>query len=72
MITHPCRSGDVVKGNDGRLGLVTGWIGDGDHRECGVIMRRGEDQPFDQFWIPIASFVLEYSVIGKFETAHWK
>jgi len=77
MITHACRAGSVVQHKDGRKGLVTGWIGEpdalnesgqpDDQRKCGVMMRMGPGQPFQQYWFPFKEFCDDFTAVGKLD-----
>lgn len=78
MIGHITRSGHVVRHDDGRLGLVSGAVGnDGDEgpHEIGVVMRRerrpsdpaSDPPPFDWFFFPLTKFRTEFTFVRHFE-----
>ena len=68
MIQRETCSGDVVRAPDGRIGLVTGWVDEGDSREAMIVMRRGPAEPFDFHAIPIARYLKEFYLLGNIET----
>lgn len=67
MITGMAVAGDIVKHDDGRIGLVAAWVGEGDLREVGVVLRSYTDQTFQRRWWPMKTFQSDFTLVGKIE-----
>jgi hypothetical protein len=67
MINGPSIAGDIVKHDDGRIGLVMAWVGQDDGREVAVVLRGGPGEAFQRRWFPMKMFMAQFTVVGKIE-----
>jgi hypothetical protein len=67
VIRHCAVSGDVVRHDDGRMGLVMSWQGVDDKREVCLAIRDVGGQTFSKRWYPMQYFLSHFTYVKKLE-----